>query len=73
MKIIKEGTPKSKIYRFECKDCGCIFDLDYHNIDDRRLLDMGPFMNADFANSMCPCCLERVYGSLLKEEEDADK
>ena len=70
MKIIKEGMPTPKIYRFNCTHCGCIFDLDYHNLDDRRAMDMGPFMNGDFANSICPCCFERVYGNLLKEEED---
>ena len=69
MEIIKEGNPKPKIYRFECKSCGCIYDLDCHNIDDRRAIDLGPFMNGDFANSICPCCLERTYGTLLKEEE----
>jgi hypothetical protein len=72
MKIIKEGAPKSKIYRFGCKNCGCIYDLDYRNIDDRRIMDLGPFMNEIFVSSRCPCCLERVYGSLLEEEEDAD-
>lgn len=68
MKIIREGMPKSKIYRFECNNCGCIYDLDYHNIDDRRVINQHSFMNDVFVSSICPCCLETTYGSLLEEE-----
>ena len=71
MKMIKKGTPKSKIYRFECKNCGCIFELDYNDHFDRPAMDLGPFVNGIVVSTYCPCCLEVTYG-YRKEEEDAD-
>ena len=71
MKIIKKGTTSPSIYRFECKNCGCIFEMDYNDLSDRHAMDAGPFTTSIVMSAYCPCCLEVTYG-YRKEEEDAD-
>ena len=57
MKIIKEGDLKKlkKIKRFECKECGCIFEAekDEYKWDSQY--------NVTYYYCTCPCCNQTVY------------
>ena len=57
MKIIKEGNldKLKKIKRFECKECGCIFEAekDEYKWDSQY--------NETYYYCACPCCNQIVY------------
>ena len=57
MKIIKEGNldKLKKIKRFECKECGCIFEAekDEYKWDSQY--------NETYYYCKCPCCYQTVY------------
>ena len=57
MKIIKEGdlNKLKKIKRFECKECGCIFEA---GKDEYK---RGSQYNETYYYCVCPCCHQTVY------------
>lgn len=57
MKIIKEGDLKKlkKIKRFECKECGCIFEA------EKDEYKRGSQYNEEYYYCACPYCNQRVY------------
>ena len=57
MKIIKEGDLKKlkKIKRFECKECGCIFEA------EKDEYKWGNQYNETYYYCACPCCNQTVY------------
>lgn len=61
MKIIKPGDLERLkiIKRFECKDCGCIFEADQHEF--RSADAMEALHDAIDASCECPCCHNMVY------------
>ncbi len=60
MKIIKAGKVPEKVRRFECLQCGCIFDA-----------DEGEYKCEEFYGYyvQCPCCGE-MTGRVLKSESE---
>ena len=59
MNIIIKGCVKSKIkrYRFECRECGCVFECE----SDEVILSQGNGNETD-ASCHCPTCGVNVYG-----------
>lgn len=57
MKIIKEGDLKKlkKIKRFECKECGCIFEA------EKDEYKWGSQYNEAYYYCACPYCNQTVY------------
>ena len=52
MKIIKEGDIKllKRVKRFECPDCGCIFEA------DKGEYQCGSQYNQEYYSCKCPTC-----------------
>ena len=57
MKIIKEGdlNKLKRIKRFECKECGCIFEAEKDEYKE------GSQYNETYYYCACPCCNQTVY------------
>lgn len=57
MKIIKNGSMEQtlKTKRFECENCGCIFEAD---INEYRI---GMQYNSEFYYCRCPFCKRNAY------------
>lgn len=73
MKIIKEGNPKARanvVRRFECRNCGCIFDANgnEYEVEEWCLtgLDGGKIIIIR-TSSTCPLCGE-VYIKYIHAE-----
>lgn len=61
MRIIKEGKPK--VIRFECNECGCIYE------EDAKDCSRDTILMVDFYCTFCPCCGRRHVESVDKQEE----
>jgi hypothetical protein len=61
MRIIKEG--KSRVIRFECDECGCIYEEDAKNCN-REIICM-----VEFYYTCCPCCGKR-HSEYVGEKEE---
>lgn len=64
MKIIKEGDPKKRanvVRRFECKNCGCVFEANENEYEVEEWcltgLDGGKIITIR-TSSTCPLCGE---------------
>lgn len=57
MKIIKEGNLNKlkKNKRFECKECGCIFEAEKNEYKE------GSQYNYSYYYCICPYCHQKVY------------
>lgn len=57
MKIIKEGNLNKlkKIKRFECEECGCIFEA------EKDEYKWGSQYNEEYYYCACPCCNQIAY------------
>lgn len=60
MKIIKEGNKSilSKIKRFECHDCGCVFEA------DKNEYQCGEQYNQEYYYCVCPYCKHTTYNEV---------
>lgn len=58
MKIIKKGKLK-KIKRFECNECGCIFEADDTEYRPTPILAMQ--LGEGEYRCTCPCCKNEVW------------
>lgn len=61
IKIIKPGKKPEPIH-FECKHCGCVFEVDVADYD----ADMGGLLSPDYVAS-CPTCRRRCFSKGAKE------
>lgn len=60
-KIIKLGKKPEPIH-FECKHCGCVFEVDVADYD----ADMGGLLSPDYV-AFCPTCRRRCFSKGAKE------
>lgn len=60
-KIIKQGKKPEPIH-FECKHCGCVFEVDATDYD----ADMGGLLSLDYV-AFCPTCRRRCFSKGAKE------
>lgn len=69
IKIIKEGNTPTLIYRFTCKVCGCVFELNL--ADAKDCIDLSPTKlryDNDIYKCECPHCRHiTAYGSRKEE------
>lgn len=63
IKIIKPGKESEPI-RFECKHCGCVFEIDAADYD----ADMGGPFSPDYA-AFCPTCHKWCFSKGAKKGE----
>lgn len=61
IKIIKPGKEPEPIH-FECKHCGCIFEVDATDYGDH----MGGLFSPDYV-AFCPTCRERCFSQGAKK------
>lgn len=61
IKIIKPGKKPEPIH-FECKHCGCVFEMDVAAYD----ADMGGLLSPDYV-AFCPTCRRRCFSKGAKE------
>lgn len=61
IKIIKPGKEPEPIH-FECKHCGCVFEVDVADYD----ADMGGLLSPDYV-AFCPTCRRRCFSKGAKE------
>lgn len=56
MKILKNGNPDKilRILKFDCKNCGCIFEASNKEYQEPSQLDA--VGNGIIAICKCPCC-----------------
>ena len=61
MKIIKSGNLDRLriVKRFECPDCGCIFEADQYEFRSADAMEV--LHDAIDASCECPCCHNMVY------------
>lgn len=64
IKIIKPGKKPEPIH-FECKHCGCVFEVDVADYD----ADMGGLLSPDYV-AFCPTCRRRCFSKGAKEGQD---
>lgn len=56
MKILKQGKIDNKPKKFECSECGCVFEA-----DDTEYSKWHAPMNETYFVAICPCCGESVF------------
>ncbi|WP_418932389.1 hypothetical protein [Hominenteromicrobium sp.] len=61
IKIIKPGKKPEPIH-FECKHCGCVFEVNAADYD----ADMGGLLSPDYA-AFCPTCRKWCFSKGAKE------
>lgn len=55
IKIIKPGK-KPETFRFECPDCGCVFEADRGDYEKGYSMGIGSYLRI-----YCPVCKRAVY------------
>lgn len=56
IKIIKPGKKPDTTERFECSNCGCVFDADRGDYEKGYSMGIGSYLRI-----YCPVCKRTVY------------